>query len=262
MPSLSTAPGQGGSAQLVHLTWVDPSTPLLPSSLFLDCSVNENHMTSAIVTTHNVEAGLPVTDYIRPMPARLSINGIVTNTPLTAKATQFGILTPNASQLANTYVQYTQPSFNASPTGNLTFDIKTTVPAPRTVPIVGFQWLSTDTTAQNGGFDDVSHAFLDLVEAITNGWLFSIDTTLCHYDNMAATSFNVPRDQNNTDSIQFTIEFQEIRMVQTTTADVPVRKKVKHGPKKAPTQETFAETLKKKSIVASLGDAASAALGN
>lgn len=48
----------------------------------LDVSVKEDHVAEIEVTDHAVEQGAPVTDHARPKPLELTIEGVVTNTPL------------------------------------------------------------------------------------------------------------------------------------------------------------------------------------
>src|SRR5262245_32972517 len=48
----------------------------------VDASVNEQHVTTATVTQHQVERGSPVSDFIRAMPRRLTLEAMFTNTPL------------------------------------------------------------------------------------------------------------------------------------------------------------------------------------
>ncbi|MCG8433494.1 MAG: hypothetical protein MJA83_05640 [Gammaproteobacteria bacterium] len=48
-----------------------------------DASVNEDHEAENDVTEFPVEEGADITDHIRPRPESITINGIVSNTPLT-----------------------------------------------------------------------------------------------------------------------------------------------------------------------------------
>lgn len=48
----------------------------------LDATVNEAHERSAAVTQHPVEQGVNITDHVRPEPATISIDGVVSGTPL------------------------------------------------------------------------------------------------------------------------------------------------------------------------------------
>lgn len=51
-------------------------------TLILDASVSENHQIEVEVTDHPVEVGADMTDHRRRKPYKLTMEGIVTNTPL------------------------------------------------------------------------------------------------------------------------------------------------------------------------------------
>lgn len=48
----------------------------------LDASVSETHVGEVEVTEHPVEVGAAITDHLRPRPRQLTIEGIVSNTPV------------------------------------------------------------------------------------------------------------------------------------------------------------------------------------
>lgn len=50
----------------------------------LDAVLQETHTFSAMITEHPIELGDDVNDYIRPLPDRVTIRGIVSRTPLAA----------------------------------------------------------------------------------------------------------------------------------------------------------------------------------
>lgn len=64
-------------AQLVFLP-----TPTQIGALTLDCSVTESHHGEVETTDHPVEQGADITDHVRPRPDSLTIEGIVSNTPI------------------------------------------------------------------------------------------------------------------------------------------------------------------------------------
>lgn len=61
---------------------VFPENRVKIGSVELDASISEGHRSPAQVTTNPVEVGLNVTDHIRALPARLTIRGMVSNSPL------------------------------------------------------------------------------------------------------------------------------------------------------------------------------------
>jgi hypothetical protein len=51
-------------------------------ALVLDASIKEEHIAEVEVTDHPVEQGAAVTDHARPKPEEVTIEGVVSNTPL------------------------------------------------------------------------------------------------------------------------------------------------------------------------------------
>lgn len=51
-------------------------------ALEVDCVVTATHVGEVEVTDHPVEEGADVSDHVRPLPERLTIDGIISNTPL------------------------------------------------------------------------------------------------------------------------------------------------------------------------------------
>lgn len=62
--------------------WIGP--------VWIDVSISEKHQLGADVTEHPVEDGPSVADNIRPTPRTITIEGLVTNTPLELPLTQRG----------------------------------------------------------------------------------------------------------------------------------------------------------------------------
>lgn len=51
-------------------------------TIVLDCTVSATHTSDVTVTQHPVEQGFAVTDHVRKQPQKLTLTGIVSNTPL------------------------------------------------------------------------------------------------------------------------------------------------------------------------------------
>ena len=234
---------------LVLFSWVDSASNA--HSLLLDASPSRTHTTTAQVTEHPVEKGPPVTDYIRPMPRRLTVEGFITNTPIgappvhKARAGSPGaanqVLRASASDVGG------GAGINAEVTRVEIFP-KTTyasfIRGPRPPYYVqALDFLET--------FDRVSNSFNALVEAVGGGALFTIATSLDHYTNMAATSFTVSESTMGADALSFTIEFQELRIVSTQVVAVPVRKKIADVGTKVPASAD-ADAGKKKALQSTL----------
>ena len=191
-------------------------------SVFLDASPAQQHVTTAQVTDHQVEEGPSVVDYIRPMPKRVTINGVVTNTPIAAPRDHAGGAT--AQQKSSQYN-------------------------------VGGATFGTSALTFSASFNRVVEVFGDLVLATLGGAIWTVTTQLQVYRNMAATNFAVPVNAQSGSAINFTIDFQEIRIVTTSTTTIPVKtQKVSRG-QQPPTDATDEEkTATKKSAAAAFVD--------
>lgn len=144
----------------------------------LDASVNETHLTNAQITEHQVETGSNITDHIRPMPKKLSLEAVITNTPTTLPTTESRGVTGGVRQTQSGAFKYQA----------LVFD---------------------------GPFDRVADSYSDLVDATQAGAFVSIVTTLANYQNFAIENLSVPRNSQSGNAIQFTIDLKEIRTVDT-----------------------------------------------
>lgn len=60
----------------------------------LDASISESHELTATATKHRVERGVRIADHVRPEPVVLTIEGLITNTPISrsqqTRAVEFG----------------------------------------------------------------------------------------------------------------------------------------------------------------------------
>jgi hypothetical protein len=52
-------------------------------SLVLDCSISEQHQGDVEVTEHPVEFGANIVDHARPKPEQVTLEGLISNTPIT-----------------------------------------------------------------------------------------------------------------------------------------------------------------------------------
>lgn len=205
---------------LVLFSWVETSGKA--RSLALDASPTRQHTASAQVTEHPVETGNPVTDYIRPMPRRLSVEGFITNTPIGAppEGANNGVGASTSTQSLTLYPASGAPQ--------------------------ALKWQALEFTAP---FNRVQGAWLMLTRAIRLGNLFEITTSLDDYTNMAATQIVVSESPTAADALNFTIDFQELRFASTQTVAVPVRQDIDHNCHKTPTNidgPSDADAAKKK----------------
>ncbi len=211
---------------LVLFSWAEASGKA--RSLELDASPSRQHTASAQVTEHPVETGNPVTDYIRPMPRRLTVEGFITNTPITAPPTgaNNGVTASTQSQSLTVYPMQDGPQ--------------------------SIKWQALEFSAP---FNRAQGAWLMLTRAIRLGNLFEVTTTLDDYTNMAATQIAVSESPVSADALQFTIDFQELRFATTQVVAVPVKQDIDHNCHKTPTNidgPSDADAAKKKASQSTL----------
>lgn len=224
---------------LVFFSWVDANGKA--SDLLLDASPGRTHTASAQVTEHPVEKGTPATDNIRPLPRKLSIEGMITNTPLGAPPTaqqivQSGIvLSPLPQNDAGGGAGFTAGKYAVEIWPQTTNNSYLRGPRPP-YSLVAWQ--------QSGKFDRVKTSFVALVLAVQHGCIFTISTSLNEYSNMAATSMVVTESSHGAQALQFTMEFQELRIVETKTVLVPARQAEKDTGSHAPSKPSAEQETK------------------
>jgi hypothetical protein len=180
----------------VMLSWLSGSQTLEAS---FDAVVTETHTRSASVTTHPVEQGADVADHVNTNPVTLSLEAIVTNTPLRTPATMNRNARGEVSAVEGTKANALQ--FDAS------------MDRPKDV------------------YDAISEAF-------DKGAVFTVDTALRRYEDMVIIDLTVPREagsgldtQSGTrvDKLSFTLSMQQVRVVGSREGSV---RRTEAAPKK------------------------------
>lgn len=193
--------------QLVLLSWTDQGSgggdsQLLNGSVYADASLSEQHVYTAQATTQQVEKGADITDHVRALPPRVTLEFMITNTPLGAvKTYSDGVL----GSVRNIEVQAGGKRFT-------------------------YQAFQFDSP-----IDRVREVFGDLVMAVQAVNLFSLVTTLASYEDLACVNFSVPRNQQSGNALRGTMDFSQIQFVETELADaLPGKVTQKHRGPKAP----------------------------
>lgn len=196
-----------------------PSSPELVSLSFtigdedvvlsFDASLNEQHGGQAQVSEHPVEKGPNITDNVRPLPRRVSLEAMVSNTPI---------------------YKDVPASSNANP-GNE----QATIESVTIQPPLGLPRSTQKMTAL--AFDDefnrVRDVYNSLVVAYQAGALITVITTLQDYDNMVIVNLSVPRNAQNSNASVFTIDMQQLVLVEVNAVDTLAEKhqEKNRGPK-------------------------------
>lgn len=203
--------------------------------LEFDIISGEEHTITAEVSDHPVEEGADVSDNVRAGLQRLSLRGVVTDSPINqvSAVALSGPLQGAFSPLKLTgRVSRQRVAFNVE--GGQPFGV-----VPNGVPVIGglavpFNGFVRPATPVNvkpadfvQDFYNVSGSFLQFPTAMkrvraafTNlcglcreGIPVEVSTDIRNYNRMLITSITAPRD--GTDSIEFSIDLRELRTVKT-----------------------------------------------
>lgn len=177
----------------VQLSWLSGNQTI---DVAFDAVVTETHTASAQITTHPVERGVNVADHVYCEPLHLSLEAIVSNTPLSTPATH--------SSGSRGEVQDTEDGASA-----LQFSSKMARPI------------------------DV---WLDLKDAFEAKRILTVVTAVGQYDDMVMVGLSSPREAGSglrigsgdgsevrVDKLTFSIEMQQIRVVNTREGQVARR---------------------------------------
>lgn len=245
------------------------------SFIELDATTAEEHGSTATMTRHPVEEGEAIADYRQVEPEMLTLEGIITNTPvpqLNSKATPawiaFSPLTQqNISLTLDQRVQtrgavvggggqapFNPPGFKIPPTP------PTVEPATSEIQTSSVGW-QAQVFAQP--IDRVNVIYSRLLELHTRGTLTEIDTELKVYKDMVLVSISASREPM--DALPVSLKFERVRTAETQVATVTRRVRVTSlkaakpvvstpappsGPKGKPRQEL--EELRKSILAAGL----------
>lgn len=132
---------------------VTTGNPFLPiGAVEFDAALSETHVGNAEVTKHPVEVGADISDHVRRQPEQLTINGIVSNTPLVF----FASLQESPRRAEEAYGKLKELKDNGT-----VISVVTSLREYANMVITGF---TVTRDAQNG---QVLNCTLDLVEVLT-----------------------------------------------------------------------------------------------
>lgn len=143
-------------------------------ALEIDTTITENHEFTNIITSYPVDIGFNISDHVQQQQPKLSITALTSNTP----------------------VQYFSGQISRLVRKDLTSKIQET-----------FRLL-----INYAGFQIPKHAGADSIQPI-DPKLLTIVTGYNVYRNMFIQKISFPRDKSTGDSIQYNIEFTQIRKV-------------------------------------------------
>lgn len=173
--------------------------------IWIDCTVKERHRLMSEISDHPVEDGPDVSDHVRPMPRSVTLDCVISNTPLAvpqshadgARMIDRKIRLP--PQPAKLPLGLGEASIRVGPLGQLA--IKET----REATVKTF----------DPPFDRVQAVWQELDAMHAEGRVVSVHTTLGDYHDMAIEDVDVPRDVTTFASLRFTITLRQIRRVES-----------------------------------------------
>lgn len=195
------------------------------SAIFLDATLSENFTAEAEVTQHPVENGIDISDHIILKPKKLSIDGIISETPFSSDSQIAGLATSVAASIGQEI-------------GGAYGGLAATLGINQTKTMAG---LLTPKSVTGGTVRDTEGEFRDdtaipsensrLRDAMNEFELIRLDkqpltiiTGLKKYENYVLTSFQVRRDTKSGQSIQVHLELSEFQVASSQSVKIAVPK--------------------------------------
>jgi hypothetical protein len=173
--------------------FINQKSPGRINTLTLDVTLREQHTYRNDVTNFPTEEGVNICDHVRPQPPRVTIHGLITNTPLLD---------------LNNLVTSSTELFKSSPVGQLVTHTGTRTEQALTelLKLTGWRY-PTRILSDNY----VPTLIVPIV----------IVTGLRVYVDMVLASLVIDRDANTGDSLPFTAEFVHISKVKFSQTLIP-----------------------------------------
>ena len=214
--------------------------------LELDATISETHELEATVSKNPIENGSDITDNVRLQPRSLSIEGMITETPITLLGSAFGLFTGASFAVGETILGPLAGQALAAGTGSLA-------------------GLISNRNEDDADFKQKAYDYLK--ELWRNRVPFTVVTTLERYENMVISKLSVPKSIETGRALRFTATFEEVQIVQTLTAVVTENNVKNPGSAdkqslgKQPTTEASAGNTESASVLFNAFDSATSALG-
>lgn len=169
----------------VTLQWTEEGTTVV---LEIDAAPTEGYEASAEPTTHPVETGGAITDHVKPNPDTLTIEGVISNTPVRVPATQTRGLTR----------------------------------APANVDLrVGRDTVRVQLQQWSGTLDRVRDCDALLAGLVARAALLTLTTSLRTVQNLVLVRYRVDRTATTGNALPVVLDLHRARIVSTARAAVP-----------------------------------------
>lgn len=233
------------------ITWIDDAGAV--ASLELDVELQETHDLASDITEHPVEEGADVTDHVRPRLRRVSIEGLVSDTPMlsnpgVAEVAEFKSLELQIPDRPQRLSLSAGISAGISAIGDALFG----APPPQKVMLLTLDDVKSRKRAVYDAIEDVR----------LNARICRVITSLHTYENMLIEQVTPTRSPENGNGAVFAITTKEIVQVSSdvTVAPEPAELsgslKVAAGAKNAKKNEGKAEEKKKEVLKSMLAQGA------
>lgn len=154
----------------------------------IDVTLSEDHRFESDITEHPVESGASISDNIRPKPIMVTMEGLVSNTPLAEMAKIRNIRPPAENALSALGLSGAAGALNHASTG-----IKTS-----------------------------EEAYAHLLTIWERREPVTIRTSLGTFENMALESISFPRASGEADALRFSATFKQIKVVKNKRVKVAI----------------------------------------
>lgn len=189
-------------------------------NFIVDLVINEEHVFEADVTDYPVENGGSFTDNIRPKPMRLTMKGIVTNTPVSVNYVNRARIPADNDAKAN------GPEFVGSDSLERPSSNSTLIEQARGM---GFLTPPVQVAAPVKHLrSDQAYAYLKRL--MDSRDTFVVRTSLGTFPDMAMSKLSIPRSKETGDVLEFSVEMQQVQKV-TNPRLKSDNEKTKRGPK-------------------------------
>ena len=172
-------------------------------TLVLDASLEEEFSYDSEVSSFPVESGSTITDNIRPLPIKVSIKGVVSDTPIGAM-----IAVRSEEGFASQDLSARALAATTAERGSQT-----------ALELLQF---GSDFASSPTYFSPSTKALTDLEDIYITRLPVTIQTTLKTYTSMAMSSLSITRDSTTGAALTFTAKFEQIIIVTNDRTKVRV----------------------------------------
>lgn len=176
----------------------------------LDASINESHSRTAVPTRSEIEDGSTIADHIKLEPKKLTITGVIAESPVGRAEALLGLATAGLISGAQGAI------------GGLAGNVAGTALGSGLASISGL--VSSDLGEDANG-QVIGRSKQDALAYLEELWSqrtpFEVITALTKYENMIITNLDIPREAIHGDSLEFTVEMEEIRIVTSSAVQIP-----------------------------------------